>query len=113
MAFAGFWINANMIKICGPKLAITGIIISIWGIFQLAVMGVFFFVQSPALVEDLPLSEEDLVEDVLHNQGAGLTSAYHQQAYNCWVAAFLYAGLLIFSGQQAFMGLRRASYTGM
>lgn len=68
-----------MLKICGPKLAICGVIISIWGIFQLVLMGVFFFVQSPALIEDLPLDEEVIVEDALQNGGLEITAAYHQQ----------------------------------
>ncbi|GAV06596.1 hypothetical protein RvY_16560 [Ramazzottius varieornatus] len=102
-----------MWQICGPKLAITGMILSIWGIFQLVLMGVFFFMESPILVEELPLNETEYLHDALHGGGHEITSAYRQQAYNCWVGAILYALLLILSGQQAFMSLRRASYTGV
>ncbi|XP_055346970.1 ribonuclease kappa-like [Paramacrobiotus metropolitanus] len=102
-----------MIKLCGPKLAVTGLIISIWGIFQLVLMGVFFFVRSPALVEDLPLNETQYVHFQISGQGVKIDEAYKQQAYNCWVAAVLYAGLMIFSAQQLFMNLRQTTYTGM
>ncbi|OQV19017.1 putative Ribonuclease kappa [Hypsibius exemplaris] len=102
-----------MLKICGPKLAITGIIISVWGLFQLVLMGVFFFVESPALIEDLPMEEHDYIQDAYQNHGIKIQAAYRQQALNCWVCAGLYALLLIFSGQQAFQSLRQSSYTGM
>lgn len=94
-------------------MAVTGLVISIWGIFQLVLMGVFFFVRSPGLIEDLPLNETEFMDDALHNRGAGIDQAYQQQAYNCWIAAVLYAGLLVFSGQQLFMNLRQSTYTGM
>lgn len=66
-------------RICGPKLSLCGLIISIWGIIQLVsetnflrimkyflytkktsfqvLMGVFYYIHSVALVEDLPLEE--------------------------------------------------------
>ena len=100
-------------KICGPKLAMTGIIISVWGLFQLALMGVFFFVESPALIEDLPMEEHEYLKDAYKNGGQEITGAYRQQAVNCWICAGLYALLLVFSGQQAFQSLRASSYTGM
>ncbi|XP_070134633.1 ribonuclease kappa isoform X2 [Drosophila bipectinata] len=45
-------------KICGPKLSLCGLIISVWGIVQLVLMGLFFYINSVALIEDLPLEEE-------------------------------------------------------
>ncbi|XP_037952430.1 ribonuclease kappa-like [Teleopsis dalmanni] len=45
-------------KICGPKLSLCGLIISVWGIIQLVLMGLFFYIHSVALIEDLPLEEE-------------------------------------------------------
>lgn len=76
--------------LCGPKLSLFGVIISAWGIVQLvsagrvgglfattvptssllqALMGVFFYLKSPAFIEDLPLEEEysselDLKNDI-------------------------------------------------
>lgn len=64
-------------RICGPKLSLCGLIISIWGIIQLVsgqyeireiflwtifyifqvLMGVFYYIHSVALIEDLPLEE--------------------------------------------------------
>nr|CAD7199182.1 unnamed protein product [Timema douglasi] len=46
-------------KICGPKLSLCGLIISVWGIFQLILMGIFYYVKSVALAEDLPGLEEN------------------------------------------------------
>lgn len=68
-------------KICGPKLSLCGLIVSAWGIIQLVsgllwkikilefaktfdfslffkvLMGVFYYIHSVALIEDLPLDE--------------------------------------------------------
>jgi len=44
--------------LCGPKLSLFGVIVSAWGIVQLALMGVFFKIKSVSLIEDLPLKEE-------------------------------------------------------
>ena len=30
--------------ICGPKLSLCGVVLSIWGIVQLSIMGVFFYI---------------------------------------------------------------------
>ena len=73
--------------ICGPKLATCGIVISVWGVVMLvgdsrssrsgppnplpshplpsppqALLGVFFRTHSAVLIEDVPLTEEDLRE---------------------------------------------------
>ena len=41
--------------LCGPKLSLCGVVISAWGILQLSLMGVFFYIHSVALIEDIPL----------------------------------------------------------
>merc|ERR1712141_596646 len=46
--------------ICGPKLSLAGCIISAWGIVQLSLMGIFFWIHSVALVEDLNIDEEKI-----------------------------------------------------
>lgn len=78
-------------KICGPKCSICCSLVSAWGIVMLALMGVFFYVKSPALVEDLPLNETEW-ED-----WDNVEKAYHGTAYNCWIATALYALTLAFS----------------
>ena len=60
-------------------------------------MGIFFFVHSVALVEDLPLNEtyatpQDLMKD--------MNDSYKQNAYNCWIASLMYLATLAFSLQQ-------------
>ena len=40
---------------CGPKLSLCGVVLSAWGIVQLSLMGIFFYIRSVALIEDLPL----------------------------------------------------------
>ncbi|KAL3286805.1 hypothetical protein HHI36_001298 [Cryptolaemus montrouzieri] len=84
--------------ICGPKLSICGIILSVWGIIQLGLMGIFYYFGAMALAEDLP--------DVEYDGGdikafySKVDAGYTQNAYNCWIAALLYLATLVFSAQQ-------------
>ncbi|PSN57536.1 Ribonuclease kappa-B [Blattella germanica] len=93
-------------RICGPKLALCGLIISVWGIFQLVLMGIFYYVRSIALAEDLPGIEEEggfkTVEEFYQVADRG----YVQNAYNCWIAACLYIFTLVFSGHQFYVNSR-------
>ena len=43
--------------ICGPKASTFGLVLSIWGILQLAVTGLLFYYKSVAFIEDLKISE--------------------------------------------------------
>ncbi|GAB0091952.1 Ribonuclease kappa [Sergentomyia squamirostris] len=92
--------------VCGPKLSLCGLIISVWGIIQLVLMGVFYYIHSVALIEDLPLEE--------HYSGpvefyAEADKAYSQNAYNCWIAACIYVLTLVVSGQQFYANSRTTS----
>nr|CAD7456133.1 unnamed protein product [Timema tahoe] len=88
-------------KICGPKLSLCGLIISIWGIFQLVLMGIFYYVKSVALAEDLPGLEENFkTADEFY---AKADVGYTQNAYNCWIAACLYILTMLFSGHQFYV----------
>ncbi|KAG7201593.1 hypothetical protein KM043_004337 [Ampulex compressa] len=91
-------------KICGPKYALCGLILSVWGIFQLVLMGAFFYVKSVALVEDLPLEGKtfDTPEDFYSEANRG----YTQNAYNCWIAACIYVFTLLLSGHQFYVNSR-------
>lgn len=86
-------------KICGPKLSLCGLIVSAWGIIQLVsglasekqnkefaktfdfslfskvLMGVFYYIHSVALIEDLPLEEHYETPDDFY-EAAGV--AYSQ-----------------------------------
>ncbi|XP_078047750.1 ribonuclease kappa [Augochlora pura] len=89
-------------KICGPKYALCGLILSTWGIFQLLLMGIFFYVKSVALVEDLPLDDIKDYNDFY----AEADRSYKQNAYNCWIAACIYILTFLFSGHQFYINSR-------
>ncbi|XP_037043433.1 ribonuclease kappa-B [Bradysia coprophila] len=92
-------------KICGPKLSLCGLIISVWGIIQLTLMGVFYYIHSVALIEDLPLLEHYSDPNEFY---AAADAAYSQNAYNCWIAACIYVLTLLLSGQQFYANSRTA-----
>ncbi|KAK3550428.1 hypothetical protein QTP86_025158 [Hemibagrus guttatus] len=48
---------------CGPKLAACGIVLSIWGVIMLAMLGIFFSAKSAVLIEDVPFTEEDIINE--------------------------------------------------
>ncbi|XP_055309731.1 ribonuclease kappa [Sitodiplosis mosellana] len=90
-------------QICGPKLSLCGLILSVWGIIQLTLMGIFYYVHSVALIEDLPLKHtyerpSDFYTDA--------DKAYSQNALNCWIAACIYVLTLVVSGQQFYANSR-------
>ena len=69
-------------------------------------MGLFFYVQSVALVEDLPLKEHyDKLEDFLTDRDV----YFSMSAYNCWIAACLYLGTILFSAQQFYANNKTTS----
>ncbi|XP_076220951.1 ribonuclease kappa [Nomia melanderi] len=90
-------------KICGPKYALCGLILSTWGIFQLLLMGIFFYVKSVALVEDVPLEETYDQVDKFYKE---VDRGYTQNAYNCWIAACIYVLTFLFSGHQFYINSR-------
>ncbi|CAG9563912.1 unnamed protein product [Danaus chrysippus] len=90
-------------KFCGPKLSLCGLVLSVWGIIQLTLMGVFYYIRAVALLEDIPLGEkhgsiDEFVAEVEHG--------YNQNALNCWIAALLYVITLVISGHQFWMNNR-------
>ncbi|KOX70789.1 Ribonuclease kappa [Melipona quadrifasciata] len=92
-------------KICGPKYALCGLILSVWGIFQLLLMGIFFYTKSVALVEDLPIEEEETFSKATDFYAAA-DRGYKQNAYNCWIAACIYVLTFLFSGHQFYINSR-------
>ncbi|XP_049877140.1 ribonuclease kappa-like [Pectinophora gossypiella] len=90
-------------KLCGPKLSLCGLVLSVWGIIQLTLMGVFYYIKAVALLEDLPLEEgHHTIEEFIGQVEAG----YTQNAYNCWIAALLYVITLVVSGHQFWLNNR-------
>ncbi|XP_069580799.1 ribonuclease kappa-A [Brachyistius frenatus] len=53
-----------------------------------AMLGVFFSVHSTVLIEDVPLTEEDVLPDPTPTQR--IYSLYNQMSYNCFIAAAFY-----------------------
>ncbi|XP_046387990.1 ribonuclease kappa-B [Ischnura elegans] len=93
-------------KICGPKLSLCGLIISTWGIIQLILMGIFYYVQSVALAEDIALEGSfSNIEEFYSVAERG----YTQTAYNCWIAALFYIFTLVISGHQFYVNSRASS----
>ncbi|XP_014483386.1 PREDICTED: ribonuclease kappa [Dinoponera quadriceps] len=90
-------------KICGPKYALCGLVLSVWGIFQLLLMGIFFYFRSVALVEDLPLPENITSLEHFYKMA---DRGYMQNAYNCWIAACIYVLTFLFSGHQFYLNSR-------
>nr|XP_031840641.1 ribonuclease kappa [Nomia melanderi] len=66
-------------------------------------MGIFFYVKSVALVEDVPLEETYDQVDKFYKE---VDRGYTQNAYNCWIAACIYVLTFLFSGHQFYINSR-------
>lgn len=86
----------------------------IWNIIWLAIdiiqlpfqvlMGIFFYIKSVALVEDLPLEGKYFTtKDEFYTEAE---RGYTQNAYNCWIAACIYVLTFLFSGYQFYLNSR-------
>ncbi|XP_022186013.1 ribonuclease kappa [Nilaparvata lugens] len=91
--------------ICGPKLSLCGVIISIWGMIQLVIMGVFYSMHAVALAEDLPIEETDEFETSKDFYSAA-EKGFQLNAMNCWIAACLYLFTFLFSSYQFYLNGR-------
>ena len=98
-----FYRNFVIMPLCGPKLSLCGVVLSTWAIVQLSLMGIFFYIRSVALVEDIPLKEE---YETISELKTAMDRGYEQNAQNCWIAALLYLVTLCFSAQQFWMNSR-------
>ncbi|KAF2358474.1 hypothetical protein FHG87_010767 [Trinorchestia longiramus] len=90
-------------KICGPKCSLYCAAISAWGIVQLGIMGILFFVESPAFLEDLYIPE-DTEEPVPYIEA--MEKSFSQIATNCWIAMGLYLVTLVVSGWQVWVNFK-------
>ncbi|CAH1266379.1 ribonuclease kappa-A-like [Branchiostoma lanceolatum] len=91
-----------MFVICGPKLSICGFIVSIWAIIMMGLMGVFYLIKSPLLLEDIGPTTEDDWKD-----RTKIDAIFQQSAYNCWVVAGVYVFVGLFSYFQMRMNSRQ------
>ncbi len=96
--------------ICGPKLSFCCTVVSVWGIIQCMLMGIFFFVEAAPLLDDFKFNFTTTNEETYKYY---LKNAYNQRAYNCWIAAFLYVGLLVFAGSQFMTNQKRLAELNM
>lgn len=90
--------------VCGPKASIVGLVLSIWGILQLAVTGLLLHQRSVAFVEDLYL--EDSAFESPDRLANTLDNKFQQGALNCWIAALMYVATLCLFIQQYWMNER-------
>lgn len=67
-------------RCCGPKLANCCFVLSIWGMLMLVLMGIFFRMESVALLED-----------IAHDPSKTIKQRYQDASMNCFVAAGVYA----------------------
>ncbi|KAM7365936.1 hypothetical protein PAMP_015413 [Pampus punctatissimus] len=74
--------------ICGPKLAACGIVLGTWGVIMLAMLGIFFTTHSAVLIEDVPVTDEDIHQDT--NPPQRIYDLYNKVGYNCFIAAAMY-----------------------
>ncbi|XP_076580825.1 ribonuclease kappa-A [Chaetodon auriga] len=73
--------------ICGPKLAACGVILSTWGVIMLSMLGIFFTTHSAVLIEDVPVTDEDIHQDTSPQR---IYDLYNKVGYNCFIAAAVY-----------------------
>ena len=90
--------------VCGPKASTVGLILSIWGILQLALTGLLLHQRSVAFVHDLNLN--DAAFNSVAELNAEIDNKYQQGALNCWIAALMYVATLCVSVQQFWMNER-------
>ncbi|XP_041820871.1 ribonuclease kappa-A [Chelmon rostratus] len=80
--------------ICGPKLAACGVILSTWGVIMLTMLGIFFTTHSAVLIEDVPVTDEEIYQDTNPQR---IYDLYNKVGYNCFIAAAIYVMFGAFS----------------
>lgn len=70
-------------------------------------MGLLFYVQSVALVEDLTSLQEDYKD--MAKFITDRDQAFSATAYNCWIAACMYLFTILFSAQQFYANNKTTS----
>ncbi|XP_055537721.1 ribonuclease kappa-B-like [Wyeomyia smithii] len=86
--------------VCGTKLSVLGMVISVWGILQLCLLGFMYQNRAVALVEDFPKSMLDKVYNSSGEFYAEADQKFDDYAFQCWIAAGLYVVTLLFSSYQ-------------
>ncbi|XP_074660205.1 ribonuclease kappa-A-like [Tubulanus polymorphus] len=90
--------------LCGPKCSICWLLLSVWGCIMLGFMGLFLRIHAATFIEDLPITEKDLVAKEFSMDF--VYSKFNQAGNNCFVAAGVYVAVLVFSFIQYKMNMR-------
>jgi len=96
-------------KICGPKLSICGLLLSIWGVLQLGIMSIGFYVRSVAFVEDLPLANETYPDADSYRKA--IDDSYGNVALSCLVTTICYVLTAIVSAHQVWVNNKSSTST--
>jgi len=87
-----------MFRICGPKLSLCGLLLSIWGVIQLGIMAILFHFKSVAFIEDVKVNEtEGMTPDQFSQE---LDQSYANTARNCLITTLCYVFTLALSAHQ-------------
>ncbi|CAJ0560207.1 unnamed protein product, partial [Mesorhabditis spiculigera] len=83
---------------------------SLWGVIFLAVLGGLYYNESIGLLEDIPEEEK---EAIIHNDWRtqrvpDIKDKFRQNAYNAWIAAGAYGGLMVVSGIWMVISFKRS-----
>lgn len=92
--------------LCGPKLSICCMCLSVWGIIMLILLGVFFRIHSPALADDLPIDQVEWAKTIPPYSMDYVYALYDQASNNCFIAAGIYVGCFVFSYIQHHLNVR-------
>jgi len=97
-------------KICGPKLSICGLLVSIWGVLQVSIMSLAFYFRSVALIEDIPIANETSYTD-FESYRQAIDDGYGNVALSCLVSALCYVLTLVVSAHQVWVNTKSAGTT--
>ncbi|GFU61662.1 ribonuclease kappa [Nephila pilipes] len=90
-------------KFCGPKLTACTMLLSTMGMVILGVVGLLFWINCTSFAEDL------MIEEIDENFKTKMNDRYNELAYNCLIAAGMYALTLIVAIWQYILNRRDGS----
>ena len=94
-------------RLCGPKMSLFGLCLSIWGIIQLSLMSLALYSRNVTFIEDLDWLNETMPDYLnVTAQLDNLEYAYDVGSFNCMIAAILYGVTLLISGHQYWLNTR-------
>jgi len=88
----------HVMPLCGSRTAAVCGLISTWGAVQLGLLGLFSYLHSPALIEDISVPERDTWTE--SELATAIDTGYQATALNCWIASLLYLTTICVSAHQ-------------